>query len=358
MTTTPSITGTPPLVEVRGVSRHFGEVVALDGVSLDIRENEFFALLGPSGCGKTTLLRVLAGFEYPDDGELLLGGEDLLRLPPNRRPLNLMFQSYALFPHMTVAKNVAYGLERERLPKAEIAARVTAVLHTVGLLDQARRRPRQLSGGQRQRVALARAIVKRPRLLLLDEPLSALDRKVRSDMQLELKRLQHEVGITFVVVTHDQEEAMSMADRVAVMNDGRIEQIGTPAEIYRRPGSVFVADFIGTSNIFTGRLAGPGVDVPGVGTLPGQPVDALPVGATTVHLVIRPEEIRLTAPGQGLLSGRVVETQFVGGVSTIAVAVAGTDKPVLVTLPGLSDAARDDDVGLDWLAPQAVLLAG
>ena len=205
-----------PLVDIVDVSRSFGDVVALDSVSLEIRENEFFALLGPSGCGKTTLLRVLAGFEDPDAGSVTLGGADLLALPPNHRPINLMFQSYALFPHMSVEKNIAYGLEREGLPRDEVRSRVAEVIETVGLQDKARRRPAQLSGGQRQRVALARAIVKRPRLLLLDEPLSALDRKVRAEMQLELKRLQHEAGITFIIVTHDQEEAMSIADRIAL----------------------------------------------------------------------------------------------------------------------------------------------
>jgi spermidine/putrescine transport system ATP-binding protein/putrescine transport system ATP-binding protein len=229
----------PPrtLLDIVDVTRRFGDVIAVDSVSLTIAENEFFALVGPSGCGKTTLLRSIAGFEHPDSGSMLLGGQDLLDLPPHRRPVNLMFQSYALFPHMSVGRNVSYGLEREKLPKAEVRARVEEVLETVGLTALADRRPAQLSGGQRQRVALARAIVKRPRLLLLDEPLSALDRKVRGDMQLELKRLQHEVGITFVVVTHDQEEAMSMADRIAVMADGRVQQVATPLDLYRHPAN-------------------------------------------------------------------------------------------------------------------------
>ena len=237
------------LLRISGVSKAYGSTQALDDVSLDILPNEFFALLGPSGCGKTTLLRSIAGFEDPDAGTIVIsdgleGQQDLLALPPDRRPVNLMFQSYALFPHMNVRKNIAYGLEREGLPKDEVFTRVDEVLETVGLTDKAKARPAQLSGGQRQRVALARAIVKRPRLLLLDEPLSALDRKVRADMQLELKRLQHEVGITFVVVTHDQEEAMSMADRIAVMHDGRVQQIADPVTLYSRPANVFVADFV------------------------------------------------------------------------------------------------------------------
>ena len=267
----------PALLSIRNLSKRFGETVAVDDVSLDIQQNEFFALLGPSGCGKTTLLRSMAGFEQPDSGTITMPGTgggskvDLCALPPERRPINLMFQSYALFPHMSVAKNVAYGLEREGLPKDEVRSRVEEVLSTVGLTGKTKARPAQLSGGQRQRVALARAIVKRPRLLLLDEPLSALDRKVRAEMQLELKRLQHEVGITFVVVTHDQEEAMSMADRIAVMHDGRVQQVDTPVDLYQQPANTFVADFIGSSNSFTGTRTDDGVDVPGLGVLLGPP---------------------------------------------------------------------------------------
>ncbi|MEI5672865.1 MULTISPECIES: ABC transporter ATP-binding protein [unclassified Nocardioides] len=318
-----------PLLEVQQVSRSFGDVRALDGVSLTIAENEFFALLGPSGCGKTTLLRSIAGFEHPDGGAVLLGGSDLLALPPNKRPVNLMFQSYALFPHLSVAANIGYGLKREKLPKAEIAQRVDEVLETVGLTAMAKRRPAQLSGGQRQRVALARAIVKRPRLLLLDEPLSALDRKVRAEMQLELKRLQHEVGITFVVVTHDQEEAMSMADRIAVLAEGRVQQVATPLELYRNPANLFVADFIGTSNL-------------------------LPGPSTGQHLVVRPEDVRLVAPGAGRLDGTVADTQFQGGTSTVAVDVPGQAKPFLVTEHGATEAVRGTPVGLAWQHEVAV----
>ncbi len=278
------------LISIDGVSRRFGDVVALDSVSLEIRQGEFFALLGPSGCGKTTLLRILAGFEQPDGGEVLLEGEDLLKVPAHRRPVNLMFQSYALFPHMTVERNIAYGLEREKLAKKEIRERVAEVLETVGLAAHARRKPHQLSGGQRQRVALARAIVKRPRLLLLDEPLSALDKKVRAEMQLELKRLQHEVGITFVVVTHDQEEAMSLADRIAVMQGGKVEQVDAPVELYDRPRTPFVAGFIGANNIFTGKVTQEGLDVEGLGVLPAPKG----VDGDSALLVVRPEKIRIT----------------------------------------------------------------
>ncbi|MGW0059696.1 ABC transporter ATP-binding protein, partial [Streptosporangium sandarakinum] len=278
------------MLQITGVSRRFGEVTALSEVSLDIRQGEFFALLGPSGCGKTTLLRILAGFESPDSGTVTLDGADLLSLPAHRRPINLMFQSYALFPHMTVAKNVAYGLERERLPRAEIRERVEEVLAKVGLAEMAGRRPQQLSGGQRQRVALARAIVKRPRLLLLDEPLSALDKKVRAEMQLELKRLQHEVGITFVVVTHDQEEAMSLADRIAVFSAGRVEQVDEPVALYERPRTPFVAGFVGASNLFEGAVHDGGLDGGALGVLPG--TGDLPEG-TPALLSVRPERIRL-----------------------------------------------------------------
>ena len=242
------------VIVVDRVVKEFGQVRALDDVSLAIRENEFFALLGPSGCGKTTLLRCLGGFEQPTSGRLLLDGRDLVGTKPYDRPVNMMFQSYALFPHMRVWDNIAYGLRAERLDEAVVRERVDGVLDTVGLRSLADRRPHQLSGGQRQRVALARAIVKRPRVLLLDEPLAALDRKLRGEMQIELKRLQHEVGITFIVVTHDQEEALTMADRVAVLNHGRVLQVGTPVELYDRPVNQFVAAFIGRTNFLRGLV--------------------------------------------------------------------------------------------------------
>ena len=241
---------TAPIVKIEGIAKRYGTVQAVDGVDLTIERGELFALLGGSGCGKTTLLRILAGLETPDSGRIVIDGQDMTGVPAHRRPVNMMFQSYALFPHMNVAANVGYGLRRERLPKSEIAARVAEALALVQLKDLGDRKPSQLSGGQRQRVALARALVKRPKLLLLDEPLAALDRKLREGTRFEMVRLQEQLGLTFVVVTHDQEEAMSMASRLAVMNAGRIVQTGTPHDLYERPATRFVADFIGVANIF------------------------------------------------------------------------------------------------------------
>jgi ABC-type Fe3+/spermidine/putrescine transport system ATPase subunit len=352
----------PALLSIRGLSKSFGDTHAVDDVSLDIQPNEFFALLGPSGCGKTTLLRSIAGFEQPDEGTITMPGDagapdvDLRALPPERRPINLMFQSYALFPHMSVEKNVAYGLERERLPKQEVRARVEEVLATVGLTGKAKARPQQLSGGQRQRVALARAIVKRPRLLLLDEPLSALDRKVRAEMQLELKRLQHEVGITFVVVTHDQEEAMSMADRIAVMHDGRVQQVDTPVDLYERPANTFVADFIGSNNSFRGAATEAGVDVPGLGVLPGRSVAGQPASGDVV-LMVRPEDMQLVTAGEAILSGSVLDTQFFGGRSTIAIQVPGHEAPVTATCQGTAMVRRGAEAYVAWQPDKGVVLA-
>ena len=347
------------LLTIDHVSKAYGSIQALDDVTIDIRSNEFFALLGPSGCGKTTLLRCIAGFEDPDTGSIAItsaSGEptDLLTLPPNKRPVNLMFQSYALFPHMNVQRNVAYGLEREGLPRSEITARVGEVLETVGLTDKATVRPAQLSGGQRQRVALARAIVKRPRLLLLDEPLSALDRKVRAEMQLELKRLQHEVGITFVVVTHDQEEAMSMADTIAVMHDGRVQQVADPVTLYSRPANVFVAGFIGDGTLIPGTTSSGAFSALGR-ALPCSEADGV---AGSSVLMLRPESIVISAasdPGV-VLEGDVIETHFFGGTSTTVVRVGGLDAPVVVSSQGAPTRTVGERVGLGWAASDAVLI--
>jgi len=243
-----------PYVKIEGVTKHFGDFTAVDNVSLDIRRGEFFSLLGPSGCGKTTLLRMLAGFETPNEGRILVDGQDVSAIPPHRRPVNMMFQSYALFPHMTVEKNIAFGLKREGCARSEVATRVSDMLHLVQLEKFARRKPHQLSGGQSQRVALARALVKKPKMLLLDEPLAALDKKLRRETQFELVNIQEELGITFIIVTHDQEEAMTVSTRIAVMGHGRIEQIGTPADVYENPESRYVAEFLGEVNVMEGRV--------------------------------------------------------------------------------------------------------
>ena len=244
-----------PYVEFRGVTKRFGDFTAVDDLSLTIFEREFHALLGPSGCGKSTLLRMLAGFEDVTEGDILLDGQSLAGVPPHKRPVNMMFQSYALFPHMSVERNIAYGLKQEGMGASDIASRVAEMLRLVKMTDFAGRKPHQLSGGQRQRVALARALAKQPKLLLLDEPLGALDKKLREETQFELSDLQEELGLTFIVVTHDQEEAMTMADRVSVMDQGRIVQVGTPGEVYEAPNTRYVADFVGTINMIEGRVS-------------------------------------------------------------------------------------------------------
>jgi len=317
-------------LRIEGVSKNFGAVVAVDDVSLDIARGEFFALLGPSGCGKTTLLRMLAGFETPSGGGILLDGVDLAALPPYRRPVNMMFQSYALFPHMTVAGNVAFGLRQDRVPRAEIAARVAEALALVELSPLARRKPHQLSGGQRQRVALARSLVKRPKLLLLDEPLAALDKKLREQTQFELMEIQQRVGITFVIVTHDQDEAMTVADRIAVMEEGRIAQVDTPAAIYEAPRSRYVAEFIGDVNIFEGRaqavnggdLAVALAEAPCGLAAPAR-ADG-PAAGDTVLLAVRPEKIEIASapppPGTvNAIAGQVTEIAYLGSTSTYRV---------------------------------------
>ncbi len=306
-------------IEAKGIVKAFGQgqtaLRALDNVSIAICENEFFTLLGPSGCGKTTLLRLIAGFEYPTEGAILLYGEDIAGLPPFRRPVNTVFQSYALFPHLTVAENVAFGLEMLGRPKDEIAARVSAVLKLVHMEELGNRRTDQISGGQAQRVALARALAPSPKVLLLDEPLSALDYKLRKEMQIELKRMQHETGITFVFVTHDQEEALTMSDRIAVMSKGRILQVGSPRDIYDKPADRFVADFIGESNFLTGTVLGAEHGRAKVRLTSGAEIDASvaegfsPNGAASV--VVRPEHARVVRQG-GQLAGSVENVVYFG----------------------------------------------
>jgi spermidine/putrescine transport system ATP-binding protein len=309
-------------VELKEVSKHFGPVVAVDDVSLSIRDGEFFSLLGPSGCGKTTTLRLIAGFELPTEGDVYIDGHLQGETPPYRRPVNTVFQSYALFPHMTVFQNVAFGLEMQKVAKEEIRQRVLEALEMVQLPGMENRKPAQLSGGQQQRIALARALVNRPKVLLLDEPLGALDLKLRKAMQLELKALQHRVGITFIYVTHDQEEALTMSDRIAVMNRGRVLQTGTPEEIYEQPADRFVADFIGETNFLEGQVeemrAGEvEVVVDGVLTLyVPTPPQSLPSGGERggVTVAIRPEKISLHAapPDQRAVPGVVQEVVYTG----------------------------------------------
>ncbi|MEZ2222448.1 ABC transporter ATP-binding protein [Rhizobium sp. RCC_161_2] len=287
-----------PYISFKNVTKKFGDFVAVDNLSLDIYNREFFALLGASGCGKSTLLRMLAGFEQPTTGEIILDGQSLAGTPPYRRPVNMMFQSYALFPHMTVEKNIAFGLRQDGMPKAEIDERVAQMLKLVKLEQFARRKPHQLSGGQRQRVALARSLAKRPKVLLLDEPLGALDKKLREETQFELMDLQQSLGLTFVVVTHDQEEAMTMADRIAVMSHGKVAQIATPAEIYEAPNSRFVADFIGDVNILEGNVTSAGSGIIEIAVDPSIVLriasSDTPAEGRRASLAIRPEKLRIT----------------------------------------------------------------
>jgi spermidine/putrescine transport system ATP-binding protein len=315
------LSSTANAIDVRGVSKVFvgakgDDFKALDGVSVAIRENEFFTLLGPSGCGKTTLLRLIAGFEFPTEGQILLHGEDIAVLPPYKRPVNTVFQSYALFPHMTVAQNIGFGLEMLGRPRNEIDARVSEMLKLVRMEELAGRRTSQISGGQQQRVALARALAPKPKVLLLDEPLSALDYKLRKDMQIELKRMQAQTGITFIFVTHDQEEALTMSDRIAVMNKGQILQIGSPHDIYGKPTDRFVANFIGETNFLRAKPIGTKNNMMKLGLAAGgtleapMPDSSLPTGDVTV--VVRPENAMLAPAQKGVLCGVVENVVYFG----------------------------------------------
>ncbi len=320
-----------PLIQFKGVTKRFGSFTAIHEIDLDIFEGEFFALLGPSGCGKTTLMRLLAGFENPTEGAILLDGLDLAGTPPNRRSTNMMFQSYALFPHLSVFDNVAFGLRRDRIPTARVTARTEEMLALVQLQDFASRRPHQISGGQRQRVALARALAKAPKLLLLDEPLGALDKKLRRETQFELMDIQEKTGTTFVIVTHDQEEAMTVATRVAVMDHGRIAQIATPTEIYEAPNSTYVADFIGDVNILEGRVE-PGPGMVSIDWAEGQPTLSCTTSLTlekgaTAFIAIRPEKVSISPNrpdgSPNAVPGKVLDIAYLGNVSTYHVEIAG-----------------------------------
>jgi ABC-type Fe3+/spermidine/putrescine transport system ATPase subunit len=334
------VSAAPATISLRGVSKRYGGQLALTETSLEIAEGEFFCLLGPSGCGKTTTLNLIGGFVAPSTGEILIRNRRVDGLPPHRRPVNTVFQSYALFPHMTVRDNVAFGLKMGRVPRHEAGARVNEALELVGLEQLGDRLPGQLSGGQQQRVAVARALVNRPAVLLLDEPLGALDLKLRKRLQVELAQIHRDVGTTFVYVTHDQEEAMSMATTIAVMNEGRVEQTGAPSEIYHRPTSRFVADFIGESNF----------------------IAAPPGGAHNgAVLMVRPESIHISTEPRDGLRGRILQTSFLGNQTRVAVQCDGVEAPVLASLFGRDQTDErnlelDMEVTLWWKPDDAVLL--
>jgi spermidine/putrescine transport system ATP-binding protein len=356
-------------VALQEVTKRFGDFTAVDNVSLDIHEGEFFSLLGPSGCGKTTCLRMIAGFELPTLGDVKIENKSMGDTPPYRRPVNTVFQNYALFPHMTIYENIAFGLEMKRVSSSEIKSRVIEALEMVRLPQLADRRPRQLSGGQQQRIALARALVNRPKVLLLDEPLSALDLKLRKAMQLELKELQHQVGITFIFVTHDQEEAITMSNRIAVMSDGVVQQIGDPIEIYARPHNRFVADFIGETNFIEGQVAEVSphqtqVALSGGVKLPARFVAGLTPGQT-VTVAVRPEKIALhTAPPSNGTSipATVNEAVYIGTDTRYTVRLAG-EHEVVARLQNIGSALSDgrlfqrgEQVYLSWSLDSAMVL--
>ena len=359
-----------PIISIQGVSKHFGSVRAIDDVSIDIQRGEFFSLLGPSGCGKTTLLRVLAGFEVPTKGEVVIDGQPMSTVPPNERPTNMVFQNYAIFPHLDVRRNIAYGLRRKRLPKREVDALVDAALEMIKLPGYGPRRADQLSGGQRQRVALARALVCRPKVLLLDEPLGALDKKLREEMQLELRQIQRTVGITFVFVTHDQEEALTMSDRIAVMSKGRALQIDNSTQLYEAPNCREVAAFIGSMNFFDGAFTAVenGLAVVDAGPL-GRVRVALGAAAfapgSAVTLAVRPEKVRIDwerprSDGHAV-EGRVRAEAYLGDRSHYYVEVPGLAQPVAVAFQNMvrsldNSAVTGRPVWIAWPEDAAILL--
>ncbi|HEX6989975.1 MAG TPA: ABC transporter ATP-binding protein [Bacillota bacterium] len=363
-----------PDVELRGVSKRYGAVAAVDGVSLKVPRGAFVTLLGPSGCGKTTTLRMIAGFETPSEGTVLIGGQDVSRVPPNARNTSMVFQDYALFPHMTVAENVAFGLKMRRVPRAEQARRVAEALALVDLVGYEWRLPAQLSGGQQQRVALARALVVRPRVLLLDEPLGALDARIRRQMQLELTDLQRRLGLTFVYVTHDQEEALTMSTLVAIMRGGRLEQVGTPEEIYRRPVTAFVASFLGDCNLLPGRVleAGPRratLEIQGVGVVSAATApDRSFAAGDAVYAAVRPEHLSLGPPGGAgaggrpasgealILHGRLLDIQFAGPVTRYRVRVGAHELNVRASGDAGADLVPGGEVEVRWPFPSTVVL--
>jgi spermidine/putrescine transport system ATP-binding protein len=353
-------------VELSGITKRFGEFVAVDDVSLDIYEGEFFSLLGPSGCGKTTTLRMIAGFEEPTEGGISVAGEPVRGVPPYRRPVNTVFQSYAIFPHLNVFDNVAFGLRRAGVKGDELRRRVTEACEMVQLSGFEKRKPNMLSGGQQQRVALARALVNRPKVLLLDEPLGALDLKLRKEMQLELKSLQHEVGITFIYVTHDQEEALTMSDRIAVMNEGRVQQVADPTTLYERPKNRFVANFIGQTNVFSGTVESVSRDWVTLRTTWGMKVEATSHGEADVEVgvaaqaTVRPEKVRFGSTGDNVCVAVVrqivylgVSTQYIAGLPEGGTLVLYQQNAQDAVGPGVGD-----EVSVAWDAQNCLMLGG
>jgi len=348
-----------PYIAFENVTKRFGDFTAVDNLTMHVYEREFFSLLGPSGCGKTTLLRMLAGFEDPTEGEIFIDGQPLKGVPPHQRPVNMMFQSYALFPHLNVAENIAFGLKQEGMEKGAIAERVDQMLKLVKLEQFARRKPHQLSGGQRQRVALARSVAKRPKLLLLDEPLGALDKKLREETQFELMDLQEQLGLTFMIVTHDQEEAMTMSDRIAVMDAGIVVQTGTPAEIYEAPNTRYVADFIGNVNMFEGRVTATESDVADVDASDGFAIRTIAgpafKGGDHAWFAIRPEKVDVTRdkPDQdhNAVEGEVWDIAYLGGLTVFNVRL---DSGAIVKATVLNtERTVDDPIGYEervWLS--------
>ncbi len=358
-----------PIIRFRNVTKKFGAFTAIDDISLDIFEREFFALLGPSGCGKTTLMRMLAGFETPTSGDIALDNINIVPVPPNKRPVNMMFQSYALFPHLTVADNIAFGLKRSDMPNSEIPGRVDEMLNLVKLEQFAKRKPHQLSGGQKQRVALARSLAKRPKLLLLDEPLGALDKKLRQDTQFELMDIQEKLGTTFLIVTHDQEEAMTVASRVAVMDEGRIVQVATPADIYEFPNTRYVADFIGDVNLIEGKVEAFGKGkfqlhwVEGADTI-NITSDTDAVDGQTCCYAIRPEKLEIATEcpddAANAIQGKVHDIAYLGNISTYHVELPNGKMIKAQVSNHRHQASRsitwEDKVWLSWTDTAGVLL--
>ncbi|RST57481.1 ABC transporter ATP-binding protein [Siminovitchia terrae] len=352
------------MVTLNNVVKNFDDNVVVKNINMDIKSGEFLTLLGPSGCGKTTTLRMIAGFEQPTDGEVIIDGKEVSNIPPHKRDVNTVFQSYALFPHMNVSDNVAFGLKMKKINKDDIKRRVMEALKLVQLEGFAKRKPDQLSGGQKQRVAIARALVNSPKVLLLDEPLGALDLKLRKQMQVELKHLQQKLGITFIYVTHDQEEALTMSDRIAVMNGGIIEQLGTPDEIYDRPASRFVADFIGETNLFEGKVVGLDEQHAYL-DLSGHKVPIIPTTKVSldeeVSMAIRPERVQLhnELNGAGFaIPGKVVEHIYVGSIIKTVVSLPGGDQVTVNKTPEVAHSfAVDQDVYVNWEPDKAVIIA-